>query len=48
MDERIANWKKFGASPEWSEMKVRPEYANTDSVVNKKFLIPLDYSQILF
>ena len=46
MDERSANWKKFGESPEWSEMKVKPEYANTVSVVNKKFLIPLDYSQI--
>ena len=46
MDERTKNWEKFIASPKWDEMKVKPEYANTVSVVNKKFLIPLDYSQI--
>ncbi|MGD9931563.1 MAG: NIPSNAP family protein [Mangrovibacterium sp.] len=44
--EREQNWKKFGSSPEWDEMKVRPEYANTVSVVNKIFLVPLDYSQL--
>ena len=46
MDERTENWKKFVSSPEWNEMKARPEYANTVSVVNKQFLVPLDYSQI--
>lgn len=46
MDERAANWQKFGSSPEWDAMKVKPEYANTVSVVNKAFLVPLDYSQI--
>ena len=46
LDERKANWKKFGESPEWNSIKVKPEYANTVSVVNKKFLIPLEYSQI--
>lgn len=45
MDERTENWKKFGSSPEWAEMRSKPEYANTVSVVNKKFLLPLDYSQ---
>lgn len=44
--EREQSWKKFGSSPEWDEMKVRPEYANTVSVVNKVFLVPLDYSQL--
>lgn len=46
MDERNANWSKFGSSSEWNTMKIKPEYANTVSVVNKKFLVPLDYSQI--
>jgi len=46
MDERSENWKKFGGSDEWNEMKGRPEYANTVSVVNKIFLVPLDYSQV--
>ncbi|MCW0484438.1 NIPSNAP family protein [Gaoshiqia sediminis] len=44
--ERDQNWKRFTSSPEWEEMKVRPEYANTVSVVNKIFLVPLDYSQL--
>lgn len=46
MEERTANWNKFSNSKEWNEMKNKPEYANTVSVVNKKFLLPLDYSQI--
>lgn len=46
MEERKANWKKFVDSAEWDVMKNKPEYANTVSVVNKVFLVPLDYSQI--
>lgn len=46
LDERAANWKLFSSSNEWKIMKVMPEYANTVSVVNKTFLIPLSYSQI--
>jgi hypothetical protein len=46
MDERAANWAKFQQSPEWNAMRAKPEYANTVSKVNKKFLLPLDYSQI--
>nr|MBD3620946.1 NIPSNAP family protein [Sunxiuqinia sp.] len=46
MDERTANWQKFVNSPEWKEMSGKAEYANTVSVVNKVFLVPLDYSQI--
>lgn len=46
MDERTENWKKFSSSPEWNEMKAKPEFANTVSVVNKQFLVPLEYSQI--
>lgn len=46
MEERTANWARFSSSPEWNTMRVKPEYANTVSKVNKKFLVPLDYSQI--
>jgi hypothetical protein len=46
MEERKANWKKFGDSEGWNVLKNKPEYANTVSVVNKVFLLPLDYSQI--
>lgn len=46
MAEREANWAKFRASDEWNVMRVKEEYVNTVSMVRKKFLIPLDYSQI--
>jgi hypothetical protein len=46
MAEREANWAKFVASNEWNTMKVKPEYANTVSKVNKKFLIPADFGQM--
>jgi hypothetical protein len=46
MEERDANWAKFGSSPEWNTMKVKPEYANTVSKVKRVFLTPLDFSQI--
>lgn len=46
MDERTENWKKFRESPKWRKMSSKPEYANTVSVVNKKFLVPAKYSQI--
>lgn len=46
MAERDANWAKFGSSPEWNTMKAKEEYANTVSKVNKKFLTPMDFSQM--
>lgn len=46
MDEREANWKKFGESPEWKSMSGKAIYADTVSKVRKKFLVPTDYSQI--
>jgi len=46
MKERDDKWKKFGESEGWNQLKIKPEYANTVSVVNKVFLVPLDYSQI--
>lgn len=46
MQERDANWAKFSSSNEWNTMKAKPEYANTVSKVNRKFLVPADFSQI--
>ncbi len=46
MDERNANWDKFRVSEEWKTMRVKEEYANTVSKVKKKFLLPMDFSQI--
>lgn len=46
MEERDANWKKFGDSDEWKTMSSKPVYADTVSKVHKKFLTPTDYSQI--
>ena len=46
MAERDANWKKFSNHPGWSAMKTNPKYVNAISMVNRKFLIPLDYSQL--
>ena len=46
MDERTENWNKFGSSPEWKKLSGKPEYANTVSVVNRNFLVPMEYSQI--
>lgn len=46
MEERETNWNKFRNSEEWGKMSGKKEYANTVSKVNKKFLVPADYSQI--
>lgn len=46
MEEREANWKKFGDSSEWKTMSSKPVNADTVSKVHKKFLTPTDYSQI--
>ena len=46
MEQREANWKKFGESPEWKAMSGKAIYADTVSKVRKKFLTPTDYSQI--
>lgn len=46
MEERNANWDLFRKSDEWNHMKSKPEYANTVSKVRKKFLTPMDFSQI--
>lgn len=46
MEERDANWKKFGESSEWKTMSTKSIYADTVSKVRKKFLVPTDYSEI--
>lgn len=46
MNERDANWKKFGGSQEWKTMSGKAIYADTVSKVRKTFLVPTDYSQI--
>lgn len=46
MAERNKKWESFGSDPEWSRIKVLPEYANSVSKIIKKFLEPLPYSQV--
>ena len=46
MEQREANWQKFGSSDEWNVMKNKEIYADTVSKVRKKFLTPLEFSQI--
>ena len=46
MEERDANWKVFGADPEWKKISTAPEYANAMNRTIREFLEPLPYSQI--
>ncbi len=46
MEERDANWQKFGPHPEWQRIRNLPEYANTVSDITRIFLKPLAYSQL--
>lgn len=46
MEERDANWKKFGSDPDWKRISGLPEYANTVSRIQRVFLEPTAYSQI--
>jgi hypothetical protein len=46
MEERDANWKAFGADPDWQRISKAPEYANTVSKIYKTFLEPLPFSQL--
>ncbi|MFK5972741.1 MAG: NIPSNAP family protein [Flavobacteriaceae bacterium] len=43
-ETRDANWKAFGAAPEWQKLKVDPNYQNNVSSNDKKFLYPTEYS----
>ncbi len=40
MEERNANWSKFGPHPKWRAMVVKEEYANSVSNIRKSFLVP--------
>ena len=50
MDESKANWKKFGADPDWQKLRAMPEYADKEILRNKGitnlYLKPASYSQI--
>ncbi|NAS13279.1 NIPSNAP family containing protein [Flavobacteriaceae bacterium R33] len=46
MEERDANWKKFGPHPEWQRIVKLEEYANTVSSIDRVYLKPLPYSQL--
>ena len=43
-ESQKAHWSAFVNSPEWSELKVMPKYANTVSHIDKYLLYPTDYS----
>ena len=36
MDERQANWRRFGSSPEWKALRAIPEYADKKILCEKK------------
>lgn len=40
MEERDANWAKFGPHPDWQAMRVKPEYADSVSNIRRTFLVP--------
>jgi len=48
MDERKANWKRFGSSAEWKALRALPEYADKKILcgITNLYLKPADYSQI--
>ena len=48
MDERQANWRQFGSSPEWKALRAIPEYADKKILcgITNLYLKPADYSQI--
>ena len=50
MDESKANWKKFGADPDWQKLRATPGYADKEIIRNKGitnlYIKPASYSQI--
>jgi hypothetical protein len=46
MADRDAHWKAFGADPEWTKLKVMPEYLNTVSKNEQLYLHPAEYSEL--
>ncbi len=41
MAQRDAHWKAFGQHPDWAEMRVKEEYADSVSNIQRIFLAPL-------
>jgi hypothetical protein len=50
MEESKANWKKFGADPDWQKLRAMPEYADKailrEKGITNLYLKPASYSQI--
>ncbi|MFH6767569.1 NIPSNAP family protein [Gaetbulibacter aquiaggeris] len=46
MEERNANWEKFGPHPEWQRIFGLPEYENTVSNIYRIFLKPMSFSKL--
>ncbi len=50
MEESKANWKKFGADPDWQKLRAIPEYADQvvlrEKGITNLYLKPASYSQI--
>lgn len=46
MEERDANWEKFGIHPEWQRIVGLSEYENTISNIYRVFLKPLSFSKL--
>ncbi len=44
MESNKEHWKAFVDSPAWKELKVKPEYANTVSHIDKWLTYPTNYS----
>lgn len=42
----LANWKKFGSDPRWTQMRSDPRYAGNTSRNTSRFIAPKPYSQI--
>jgi hypothetical protein len=51
MEESKANWKKFGADPDWQKLRAMPEYMDkvilrSKGAITNLYLKPASYSQI--
>lgn len=44
IEARDASWKTFGSDPDWSTMKVLPEYQNIMNKNDSRLLYPAEYS----
>lgn len=43
--DREEHWKAFGSSPEWTKLKVMPEYLNSVSKNEQVYLNPAEFSE---